>query len=226
MKLLQLILIYFVFFGLFSCENKQKVKIVSRYDNGNVKETYTYLNSSDSLSYLDTKYHDNGKILYQGRYENGKQEGAWVWYFPNGGLRDSATYRGGEFISRRVHWDSLGRLTKLEIINGPCYDCCCDGVIISYYPNGKPQNETHMYKGKEHGKDVYYYDNGQLKKEQYFNDGMKEGKYYEWHANGKQWVTGFFRQDKMDSIWTWFDTTGKVESIQELKNGELIRDIK
>ncbi len=226
MKLFQLFLICISLSALFSCGTKQKVKIISKYPNGNVKEIYTYGNPSDSLSYLDTRFHNNGKILYRGHLDNGKKEGAWVWYFPNGFLEDSAIYHKGDFIGRRVHWDSLGRLSELEIINGPCYDCCCDGIVIRYYTNGKTESEAYMHGGKENGKYVFYYDNGQPKKEEYFNEGAKEGKYYEWHPNGKQWVTGFYKNDNMDSIWTWFDTTGKIESIQLRKNGAIVKDIK
>ena len=174
MKLLKTFLIFITSFELISCHNTQNVKVISKFANGNVQETHTYRSSSDTLSFLDTRYHENGKILYQGHFENGKRDGPWVWFFSNGVVHDSATYHNGEFTARRVHWDSLGRLTKVELIDGPCYGCCCDGIVISYYPNGKPESEAHMYNGKEQGKYVYYYDNGQPKKEEYFDQDKEK----------------------------------------------------
>jgi antitoxin component YwqK of YwqJK toxin-antitoxin module len=215
-----------IFLGLFSCKVKPKVKVISKFLTGNVQETYTYNNPSDTTSYLDTKYYHNGNVFYQGHFIKNKKEGHWVWYFSNGILKDSATYHQGEFIGRRAHWDSLGHLRKLELINGPCYDCCCDGVVMNYYPNGKMQDQAQIFKGERDGKYVYFYLNGQPKKEEHFSADVKNGKYYEWYENGKPWVTGFYNQGKMDSIWTWYDSTGVVNSIQELKHGELIRDIK
>jgi uncharacterized protein len=226
MRLFKIFFLPIFFSMFFSCNNRPTIRIISKYPNGNTQETYTYKNSIDTLSYVYTNYYENGKLKIHGNYLNNKKEGAWVWYFSNGILSDSATYRNAEFVERRVHWDSLGKLTKLEIITGPCYDCCCDGLVISYYSNGKTESEAHMQKGKEQGKYVFYYDNGQPKKEEYFSEGIKEGNYYEWYATGKRWVNGFYRQGKMDSIWTWYDSTGTVNSIRQLKSGELIKDIK
>jgi antitoxin component YwqK of YwqJK toxin-antitoxin module len=213
-------------FALISCKSKPEVKIISIFSSGKVQEIYTYVNPSDTTSYIDTKYHDNGQILYHGEFVKDKKEGYWVWYSSNGILRDSATYHQNEFIGRRVHWDSLGHLIKLEIIEGPCSDCCCDGVVTNYYPNGKVQDQAHMYNGKHDGKYEYYYENGQPKKEEYFSADIKNGKYYEWYENSKPWVIGFYKKDKMDSTWTWFDSAGLVTSIQELRAGKLIKQIK
>src|SRR5450755_1126901 len=226
MRLFSIWFIFILFSFFLSCKQKPEIKIISRYENGKITQIHTYNNPSDTLSFLETEYYESGKISYQGSYVNKTKDGHWVWYFSNGILKDSATYHNGDFVGRRVHWDSLGHLTKLEIITGPCYDCCCDGEVVSYYPNGQIQSQTHMLRGKENGKYVYHFENGQPKKEQFYNDGIKEGNYYEWFGNGKKWVIGYYRQGKMDSLWTWFDSTGLVKSIQELKNGELIRDIK
>ncbi len=162
-------------FALFSCSSKPDVKIISKFSNGKVREKYAYADPSDTTSYIDTKYHENGQVLYRGEFVKNKKEGYWVWYFSNGILRDSATYREGEFTGRRVHWDSSGHLFKLEIIEGPCYDCCCDGLVTNYYPDGKVQDEARMYKGKYDGKYVYFYKNGQPKKEEYFSADIKNG---------------------------------------------------
>ena len=102
----------------------------------------------------------------------------------------------GRFTGRRVRWDSLGRLTKVELIDGPCYESCCDGIVISYYPNGKPESEAHMYNGKEQGKYVYYYDNGQPKKEEYFNQDKKRRRLLQMVSKYQKVGDGFFQRNQ------------------------------
>ncbi len=185
-----------------------------------------YANPADTLNYFHEDYYENGKLFAKGKYSNGKQDGLWEWWYDNGNKRDEAMLKHGEYIGQRKHWFENGKIKQLEIINGECFGDCCNGEVIKYYDNGQVQSEGRMLNGDYDGKYVYHYDNGQAKKEEYFNVGLRNGNYLEWFSNGKKWVVGFYKADKQDSIWTWYDTTGHVKSIQLFKDGQLIKHIK
>ena len=77
MKLLLIILSIFCLITS-SCRQKSNIKIISKHKNGKIKEAVTYVNPSDTLSYLLTEYYENGKVKelthYTNNLVNGKQE--------------------------------------------------------------------------------------------------------------------------------------------------------
>jgi antitoxin component YwqK of YwqJK toxin-antitoxin module len=220
-------LISFIFLTiLISCNGGQKQKVIDKWENGKNKLVLTYDNPEDTLTYLYEYFYENCKLAAKGRYINGKQDGLWEWWYENGYKKDEATIKQGVYIKQRKHWFANGKLKLVEIIKGKCIGECCDGQIISYYENGQIKDESTILDGVRTGKYIYRYENGQAKKEEYFNVGLKEGKYFEWYKDGTKWVDGFFKADKQDSLWTWYDTTGIVKSIQLFKEGEFIKNIK
>ena len=103
------------------------------------------------------EYWDNGEVLSQINYLNGKRDGACRYWYKNGTLMTEGFYKNGK--------------TK--------------GIWMSYHENG--QIESHgIYKYTESGvysrKDgiwKYYYDNGQLQSESIIKDGVEELKFYD-----------------------------------------------
>lgn len=60
-----------------------------------------------------TKWYENGKIMIQGTYQDGKREGTWREYFRNGVLKAEGSYVGGKregawiiyYESGNKHWE-------------------------------------------------------------------------------------------------------------------------
>ncbi len=95
------------------------------------------------------------------------------------------------------------------------------------------------------GKTYYYYDAGvnQKVKEIYHHKQMvailpdptsygnytdstyyiKSGPYTRYHENGNLECSGYYKNEKMDSTWKYYDQTGKFIKQEEYVNGELIR---
>ena len=112
-----------------------------------------------SFGQTETKieYWDNGKVLSQIHYLDGKRDGSCRYYYKNGTLMNEGFYENGKMT----------------------------GIWMSYHENG--QIESHgTYKYTESGvysrKDgiwKYYYDNGQLQRESIIKDGIEELKFYD-----------------------------------------------
>ena len=112
-----------------------------------------------SFGQTETKieYWDNGQVLSQIHYLDGKRDGSCRYYYKNGTIMNEGFYENGKMT----------------------------GIWMSYHENG--QIESHgTYKYTESGvysrKDgvwKYYYDNGQLQKESIIKNGIEELKFYD-----------------------------------------------
>ena len=106
-------------------------------------------------------YWDNGKVLSQIHYLDGKRDGSFRHWYKNGQLMNEGFYKNGKMI----------------------------GTFISYYENGQIQNhgnykytELGVYSRKD-GFWKYYYDNGQIQSESIIKDGVEELKFYDKEGN-------------------------------------------
>ena len=97
-----------------------------------------YLEIKDGLYYK--KYSSNkpytGKVIgeKQGMMENGKQQGAWIWYDSEGILEWKINYKDGKYDGKQHWYDENGELMLTEV-----------------YKEGKIQFQ-----------EVYFYEDGKL----------------------------------------------------------------
>ena len=116
------------------------------------------------FSQTETKieYWDNGQVLSQIHYLNGKRDGSCRHWYKDGQLMNEGFYKNGKMT----------------------------GPWMSYHENG--QLESHgSYKytkserySRKDGVWNYYYDNGQLQRESIIKDSVEELKFYD--KDGKE----------------------------------------
>jgi antitoxin component YwqK of YwqJK toxin-antitoxin module len=63
-----------------------------------------------------TYYYDNGKIMQEGYFKNGKPEGNWVAYDVNGNKKSIGEYANGEKTGKWVFWSNEA-LTEVDYSN-------------------------------------------------------------------------------------------------------------
>ena len=107
------------------------------------------------------EYWDNGQVLSQIHYLDGKRDGSCRHWYKNGQLMNEGFYQNGKMT----------------------------GYWMSYYSNGQIQNhgnykytESGVYSRKD-GVWKYYYDNGQIQSESIIKDGVEELKFYDKEGN-------------------------------------------
>ena len=105
---------------------------------------------------LAKTYYGNGNLWIEGPYKNGKAEGLVKWYYKNGKVWREDPYKNGKF----------------------------EGVVKEYYENGNLENETPYKNGKREGVDKWYYKNGNLEREINYSQGKAVSGYlYDWEGN-------------------------------------------
>jgi antitoxin component YwqK of YwqJK toxin-antitoxin module len=113
------------------------------YDNGSLLRVENYRNGlNDGLL---TEKDDQGKIITQGDYLDGKEEGKWV--FEIGGIRTEGEYADG---MRNGLWKTFYTDGTLSF-EGRFVDDNPNGTHIFYYPNGKIREQGDYLMGLKNG---------------------------------------------------------------------------
>ncbi len=122
-------------------------------------------------------------------------------------------------ISQKARVDSLKKRNPLLILPP---DSNYSGDYIDKYDNGIVKFRGTFRFGERHGQWFSFYPNGILWSELHFDKGLRNGPNTAFFENGKPRYTGFYKDDLVDSTWTYYDSTGtKVEELN-YKNNKLL----
>jgi len=120
--------------------------------------------------------------------------------------------------------DSLARKHQMDsLLNANPYlilpkDSNYTGDYVKSYSNGVKQFKGFFRFGKRHGQWLSFYKNGNLWSEMEYDKGMRHGKNAAYYENGKLRQIVFYKLDRRDSLWTFYDTSGTLVSQQICKN--------
>ena len=118
----------------------------------------------------------------EGEYVNGRKEGYWVKYYPDGVTpRLKANYKGGRPNGDYEKFHPNGVLAE----KGTYSEKKQTGVFIVQNEQGiVTQKKTFNENGKEDGVSQYFYDDGSLQMEMTKKDGVIQGKAVTYWENG------------------------------------------
>lgn len=140
-------------------------------------------------------YHPNGNIRGEYNTKNELLDGYVKRYYPNGVLNFIALYKHGVKDGRLIKYDSLGnKIAEKNFVNDKKH-----GLFVYYYQNGRVESKSNYYKNYLHGQSLGYYENGVLQ------------------------YKGFYTFGKEDDLFYYYYSSGKLQQIEEYKNGNLLR---
>ncbi len=133
-------------------------------------------------------------ISLQGNYLNGKREGIWSEFHPNGLLKSATSYVNGIREGLYVELNQSGQMTKRFFYH--------NNIRHGEYKefNYSTVKEERVYNmGKLEGLVKVYYDGGKIMEEGAYQNGLREG------------------------VSRWYDQNGNVTITYEYKKGELVK---
>ncbi|WP_026450328.1 toxin-antitoxin system YwqK family antitoxin [Aequorivita capsosiphonis] len=166
----------------------------------------------DDKSVLDgvRKVYQNDEVLVdKTNYKNGKKDGQYWLYNPNGSLREKGRFKNGLHINKKKTYDASGILLRDEnfIIHTNEEGkevSVLDGRIKYFYNNGNISSDCYYKKGKKEGICKEYNKNktNSLKSEISYKNDLQHGPYSNFGYDGKPQRKGIFYQEIMvnDSI--------------------------
>jgi antitoxin component YwqK of YwqJK toxin-antitoxin module len=170
---------------LASC-NGDKKKVVSKFRNGNPQVVFEYSSTSDTTKYKIVEYTLSGNIAGEAFIDSGKYVGIRKAYYEN------------------------GKVKEIDSITGYCaIGIVCNGIVLSYYPNGKIHARLPFESGAVNGVCHYYDTTGALLQEYVVKDNtVKNGYYSEFHKNGVVRYQAAYRNDTIVGYVYFFSENG------------------
>jgi antitoxin component YwqK of YwqJK toxin-antitoxin module len=183
----------------------------SYYSNGEVEsESYYFINENDSNSVLhgpSTFFSQEGGILSQVWYLEGKQTGKALSFFPSEKLFSKLRYK-----------DGLPHL---------CHEY--------YYENGNIKSSLPYDKGNLHGSCTLYHENGEIFRKIPYVNNEKDGKEEELNSKKEKRAERYFKENTIlkEFHWNWknqliterifVDKTTRVNFKKWSENGTLLK---
>lgn len=123
---------------------------------------------------------------------------------------------------QRMHTDSLKQKNPLLILPP---DSDYTGDYIDKYSNGIIKFRGQYRFGQRHGQWMSFYPNGAAWSEMHYDKGLREGPNLTYFENGKMRYQGFYKHDKQDSVWCYYDSIGNLAVRVLYKNDLIIKKL-
>lgn len=108
---------------------------------------------------------------------------------------------------QKAHNDSLKAHNPLLILPP---DSNYTGDYVDRYTNGIVKFKGQFRFGERHGQWVSFFPTGKTWSEMQYDKGSREGQNIVYYENGDKRYEGFYKNDMQDSLWTYYDSIGKV----------------
>jgi len=170
-------LIFFSFFLNISAQNHNGKEAINKTSNS-VFKCDTFITHD---TYLQKDTIDNNK-----ENDEGKAEGEWEKYYPNGNFRCKGNYKDGK---KEGYWERK-------------------------YPNGNWEYQINFKNGYPNGQAKWFYENGNLKIEGEYKNAYSNGLIKTYNENGKIRSEEYYIQEADSAHTVFFPTLGIVYEIK------------
>ncbi len=199
-------------------------------NNGEKEGFWQWFNEEGGISeegeYEDGKingtykvYHPNGQLQMIAQFVDGKRDGTATYYNKYGAEKELIHYKEGEFHGEYTTYHAMGKGFTEYTAN--YVDNEIDGEFVEYYTDGIVRAKLTFKEGKKEGKGEIYYHDGQLDVvKNYLNDEL-HGDFKEYHYNGQIYKEGKYVEDKAEGIWKTYYSNGQLESEKNYVKGKI-----
>ena len=130
----------------------------------------------------------------QGTYKDGKRNGTWIEYHPNGLVRAITSYVDGKK----------------------------EGLFAELTENGQLKKRMYYHNDQKHG-EYKEFNYSTIMEYRTYKFGKLEGTVKIFYDNGKIMEEGSYKNGTRDGISKWYDKEGNPTITYEYKNGELVK---
>ena len=171
-------------------------------------------------------YFEKGKLLSIGNNKDGRRDGGFVAFYPDGSKHRAGAYRAANNAGTWTTWWPNGKVQLEEHY----VDGRADGVQTAYAADGKvvetwklkmgtgtmtwwdddghKASETEYVDGRAHGASTSYYPSGKVQEKSRYVDGEPDGQETDYYENGQIREQGTYYRGRQIGDWQSFDDKG------------------
>ncbi|MCF8381686.1 MAG: hypothetical protein K9H49_19080 [Bacteroidales bacterium] len=189
------------------------------------------------------KYFENGNLLYEGTFYQGKPVGTLRRYYEGGVLKAELTFlpdgiqsyaklyyesrnlaAEGKYIGQEKDstWNYYSFYNKRLTLKESYIRGARNGESIKYYDDGSVAENMMWKNDVMHGLWEQYYENGQLRLTCINIDGVRDGEYSSFNSDGTKSIHGNYIMGKMDGIWEYYAEGNIVDMELEFVDGKML----
>lgn len=150
-------------------------------------------------------------VREKGEIRDGKREGLWEFYYPDGKLMARENYSGGRLHGRSVSFYPDGVIAQTENWEN---DLLEDSAFY-FHPNGRLHRRGIYRAAMYEGLWLTWYPDGRPEQAGTYRHGLPEGEFTNWFPNGNRKETGRYQAGKQDGQFVFY-TEGRKELIELL----------
>ncbi|HET6228346.1 MAG TPA: toxin-antitoxin system YwqK family antitoxin [Bacteroidia bacterium] len=165
---------------------------------------------------------EENTYTYFGTYKNGRREGVWIGYHPNGLVGTVEEYKDGRKNGVSIGIDMAGFYFKKDYYTNDTLDG--PSIVFNHSNGAKVQSEI-MYKmGKLSGLKKVYYPEGTVQEEGYFINNLRNG-VSKWYTQNHQLSIEYtYKNGNLDGIQKTYYENGNIASegimVNNMEEGE------
>ncbi len=200
-----------------SCfESNPEGRYQTFHANKSPKEDYDCRAGVPNGAYV--KKDPDGAVLERGSFDaQGKKDGLWETFNPEGKKESLRHYLQGEENDSVYAWDAKGRLRERGFFAGG------SGERLTYDTLGHLIGRQRLKAGRPDGEGWAYWPSGANRSQVIYQNGVPAA-LKKWHANGKLMAEGQFRDGKRAGAWQDYFDNGKLAEVTHYVDGVMHGD--
>ncbi len=181
---------------------------------------FSQLNQTDGKGMKQGKWEKrqaNGRLIYEGEFQNNKPVGQWTRYHQGGQVKAEISYRGD--TAQTILFD----VWRKKVAEGNYVNQKKEG-LWSIYKNQQKIAEEEYRNGVKHGVSRKFYNSLEVMEESVWVNGKQEGKYQVFYKNGKPYFQCKMKNDQRNGLVIIYFDNGVQEMVgaykDNLRHGE------
>lgn len=160
------------------------------------------------------KMHSNGKVRYEGQFENDKPIGLFKYYYNTGKLQATNNHLKDGSVANHVYHQN-GKIKAKGMYRNTKKDS-----LWQYFNNAEQLVLEESYdQDVLHGAQRKFFGNAQMGEETSFNQGVKHGKWLKFFEDGKKWLEANYKDGNLDGSFKMYNEKGKPKLQGNYSNG-------
>ncbi|HTB52823.1 MAG TPA: OmpA family protein [Ferruginibacter sp.] len=190
--------------ALYQIIHQQPEKIISNYllyEEGDYSDG---LRTGNWNTYIIEDSTFTKTLLKKVSFKNGKEDGAFQYFYADGNIAAAGTYVGGNVEgSLKIYYeDGKTFASQLFMSNKK------NGEEKCFFRGGQLKRISNYANDVKEGKEESYYENGSVEESTNYTAGMMDGDYRFYYPSGLLWTERIYKNGLLENVKTLVDDTG------------------